>query len=114
MIAPKPSAGRRRANRSRGTHSSGSDYDLGLHNRPPWDTAARRGNGRGEAPFILAGARKGAARGDTFHVAGCRFRAAAASGAVDGETILSPPPSNADQGTVGHDLPGPVAGARTR
>ncbi len=30
---------------------------------------------RWEAPFILAGARKGAARGDVFHVAGCLFRA---------------------------------------
>ncbi|MEU0336744.1 nucleotidyltransferase domain-containing protein [Streptomyces sp. NPDC006193] len=28
-----------------------------------------------EAPFILAAARKGAARGDAFHVAGCLFRA---------------------------------------
>ncbi|WP_445282068.1 nucleotidyltransferase domain-containing protein [Streptomyces sp. DSM 118148] len=33
------------------------------------------GNARWEAPFILAGARKGAARGDTFYVAGCLFRA---------------------------------------
>ncbi|MFF4536473.1 nucleotidyltransferase domain-containing protein [Streptomyces aureus] len=32
-------------------------------------------NARWEAPFILAGARKGAARGDVFHVAGCLFRA---------------------------------------
>jgi hypothetical protein len=32
-------------------------------------------NARWEAPFILAGARKGAVRGDTFHVAGCLFRA---------------------------------------
>ncbi|WP_329392126.1 nucleotidyltransferase domain-containing protein [Streptomyces sp. NBC_01716] len=32
-------------------------------------------NARWEAPFILAGARKGAARGDAFHVAGCLFRA---------------------------------------
>lgn len=32
-------------------------------------------NARWEAPFILAGARKGAARGDTFYVAGCLFRA---------------------------------------
>ncbi|MGW1606403.1 nucleotidyltransferase domain-containing protein [Streptomyces eurythermus] len=32
-------------------------------------------NARWEAPFILAGARKGAARGDTFFVAGCLFRA---------------------------------------
>ncbi|MEV4342480.1 nucleotidyltransferase domain-containing protein [Streptomyces sp. NPDC049590] len=33
------------------------------------------GNARWEAPFILAGARKGAARGDVFFVAGCLFRA---------------------------------------
>lgn len=33
------------------------------------------GNARWEAPFILAGARKGAARGDAFFVAGCLFRA---------------------------------------
>lgn len=33
------------------------------------------GNARWEAPFILAGARKGAARGDAFYVAGCLFRA---------------------------------------
>ncbi len=33
------------------------------------------GNARWEAPFILAGARKGAARGDSFYVAGCLFRA---------------------------------------
>ncbi|MDT0442187.1 nucleotidyltransferase domain-containing protein [Streptomyces johnsoniae] len=33
------------------------------------------GNARWEAPFILAGARKGAAGGDTFYVAGCLFRA---------------------------------------
>ncbi|TQE15068.1 nucleotidyltransferase domain-containing protein [Streptomyces ipomoeae] len=32
-------------------------------------------NARWEAPFILAAARKGAARGDTFYVAGCLFRA---------------------------------------
>ncbi|MFJ9348298.1 hypothetical protein [Streptomyces sp. NPDC101237] len=32
-------------------------------------------NARWEAPFILAGARKGAARGDAFYVAGCLFRA---------------------------------------
>jgi predicted nucleotidyltransferase len=32
-------------------------------------------NARWEAPFILAGARKGAARGDAFFVAGCLFRA---------------------------------------
>ncbi|MGW2442928.1 nucleotidyltransferase domain-containing protein [Streptomyces sp. NPDC001675] len=32
-------------------------------------------NARWEAPFILANARKGAMRGDTFHVAGCLFRA---------------------------------------
>ncbi|MFI0961768.1 nucleotidyltransferase domain-containing protein [Streptomyces sp. NPDC021080] len=32
-------------------------------------------NARWEAPFILAGARKGAARGDVFYVAGCLFRA---------------------------------------
>ncbi|MEU4684889.1 nucleotidyltransferase domain-containing protein [Streptomyces xinghaiensis] len=32
-------------------------------------------NARWEAPFTLAGARKGAARGDAFHVAGCLFRA---------------------------------------
>ncbi|WP_329123977.1 nucleotidyltransferase domain-containing protein [Streptomyces sp. NBC_01353] len=32
-------------------------------------------NAQWEAPFILAGARKGAARGDVFHVAGCLFRA---------------------------------------
>ncbi|MDT0391065.1 nucleotidyltransferase domain-containing protein [Streptomyces dubilierae] len=32
-------------------------------------------NARWETPFILAAARKGAARGDTFHVAGCLFRA---------------------------------------
>ncbi|MFJ8696429.1 nucleotidyltransferase domain-containing protein [Streptomyces roseolilacinus] len=32
-------------------------------------------NARWEAPFILAGARKGAVRGDAFHVAGCLFRA---------------------------------------
>jgi hypothetical protein len=32
-------------------------------------------NARWEAPFILAGARKGAARGDVFHVSGCLFRA---------------------------------------
>ncbi|GGR70607.1 hypothetical protein GCM10010269_06890 [Streptomyces humidus] len=28
-----------------------------------------------EAPFVLANARKGAARGDAFYVAGCLFRA---------------------------------------
>ncbi|MFI8165829.1 nucleotidyltransferase domain-containing protein [Streptomyces sp. NPDC085931] len=33
------------------------------------------GNARWEAPFILAAARKGAARGDAFYVAGCLFRA---------------------------------------
>ncbi|QGZ47193.1 DNA polymerase subunit beta [Streptomyces sp. QHH-9511] len=33
------------------------------------------GNATWEAPFILAGARKGAARGDAFYVAGCLFRA---------------------------------------
>ncbi|MFE2854389.1 nucleotidyltransferase domain-containing protein [Streptomyces lavendulae] len=33
------------------------------------------GNAQGEAPFILAAARKGAARGDAFYVAGCLFRA---------------------------------------
>ncbi|MFF3414545.1 nucleotidyltransferase domain-containing protein [Streptomyces sp. NPDC002698] len=32
-------------------------------------------NARWEAPFILAGARKGAARGDVFYVSGCLFRA---------------------------------------
>ncbi len=32
-------------------------------------------NARWEAPFILAGARKGAARGDAFYVSGCLFRA---------------------------------------
>ncbi|WP_322723737.1 nucleotidyltransferase domain-containing protein [Streptomyces spongiae] len=32
-------------------------------------------NARWEAPFILANARKGAVRGDTFYVAGCLFRA---------------------------------------
>lgn len=32
-------------------------------------------NARWEAPFTLANARKGAARGDTFYVAGCLFRA---------------------------------------
>ncbi|MGW1026640.1 nucleotidyltransferase domain-containing protein [Streptomyces sp. NPDC002577] len=32
-------------------------------------------NARWEAPFILGGARKGAARGDAFYVAGCLFRA---------------------------------------
>ncbi|WP_411073800.1 nucleotidyltransferase domain-containing protein [Streptomyces sp. cmx-4-7] len=32
-------------------------------------------NARWEAPFTLAGARKGAARGDSFYVAGCLFRA---------------------------------------
>ncbi|MFF9780482.1 nucleotidyltransferase domain-containing protein [Streptomyces sp. NPDC013978] len=32
-------------------------------------------NAQWEAPFILAGARKGAARGDVIHVAGCLFRA---------------------------------------
>ncbi|NUS12043.1 MAG: nucleotidyltransferase domain-containing protein [Streptomyces sp.] len=32
-------------------------------------------NARWEAPFILAGARKGAGRGDAFFVAGCLFRA---------------------------------------
>ncbi|GHI09794.1 hypothetical protein Scel_81150 [Streptomyces cellostaticus] len=32
-------------------------------------------NARWEAPFILACARKGAARGDAFYVAGCLFRA---------------------------------------
>ncbi|NBM20530.1 nucleotidyltransferase domain-containing protein [Streptomyces sp. GC420] len=32
-------------------------------------------NTRWEAPFILANARKGAARADTFYVAGCLFRA---------------------------------------
>ncbi|TLS40382.1 DUF4037 domain-containing protein [Streptomyces montanus] len=32
-------------------------------------------NARWEAPFILAGARKGAARGDAFYAAGCLFRA---------------------------------------
>ncbi|MFB7333103.1 nucleotidyltransferase domain-containing protein [Streptomyces adustus] len=37
--------------------------------------AALVGNARWEAPFILANARKGAARGDAFHVAGCLFRA---------------------------------------
>ncbi|KAF0648632.1 MULTISPECIES: nucleotidyltransferase domain-containing protein [Streptomyces] len=37
--------------------------------------AALIGNARWEAPFILAGARKGASRGDAFHVAGCLFRA---------------------------------------
>ncbi|MEE1926926.1 nucleotidyltransferase domain-containing protein [Streptomyces sp. TRM 70351] len=30
---------------------------------------------RWQAPFLLAGARKGAARGDTFYVAGCLFHA---------------------------------------
>ncbi|MFD5318059.1 nucleotidyltransferase domain-containing protein [Streptomyces sp. NPDC127098] len=33
------------------------------------------GNARWEVPFILAQARKGAARGDGFYVAGCLFRA---------------------------------------
>lgn len=33
------------------------------------------GNAVWEAPFILAAARKGAARGDAFYVAGCLFRA---------------------------------------
>ncbi|MFF8382047.1 nucleotidyltransferase domain-containing protein [Streptomyces kanasensis] len=33
------------------------------------------GNAQWEAPFILAGARKGASRGDAFYVAGCLFRA---------------------------------------
>ncbi|MER8220559.1 nucleotidyltransferase domain-containing protein [Streptomyces sp. NPDC094143] len=33
------------------------------------------GNARWEAPFILAAARKGAARGDVFYVTGCLFRA---------------------------------------
>ncbi|SEF50160.1 Nucleotidyltransferase domain-containing protein [Actinacidiphila yanglinensis] len=37
--------------------------------------AALVGNARWEAPFILGGARKGAARGDAFYVAGCLFRA---------------------------------------
>ncbi|MPY29820.1 nucleotidyltransferase domain-containing protein [Streptomyces adustus] len=37
--------------------------------------AALVGNARWEAPFVLANARKGAARGDAFHVAGCLFRA---------------------------------------
>lgn len=37
--------------------------------------AALIDNARWEAPFILAGARKGAARGDVFYVAGCLFRA---------------------------------------
>ncbi|WP_424216495.1 nucleotidyltransferase domain-containing protein (plasmid) [Streptomyces sp. BI20] len=32
-------------------------------------------NARWEAPFVLGGARKGARRGDSFHVAGCVFRA---------------------------------------
>ncbi|MEU9139021.1 nucleotidyltransferase domain-containing protein [Streptomyces sp. NPDC048404] len=32
-------------------------------------------NARWEAPFILAGARKGAVRGDVFYVSGCLFRA---------------------------------------
>ncbi|PKT73466.1 DNA polymerase subunit beta [Streptomyces populi] len=32
-------------------------------------------NARWEAPFVLACARKGAARGDTFYVSGCLFRA---------------------------------------
>lgn len=32
------------------------------------------GNAQWEAPFILAAARKGAARGDAFYVAGCLFR----------------------------------------
>jgi hypothetical protein len=32
-------------------------------------------NARWEAPCVLAGARKGAAHGDTFYVAGCLFRA---------------------------------------
>ncbi|MFE9572767.1 nucleotidyltransferase domain-containing protein [Streptomyces sp. NPDC006692] len=32
-------------------------------------------NAQWEAPFILANARKGAARGDAFYVAGCLFRA---------------------------------------
>lgn len=32
-------------------------------------------NARWEVPFILAAARKGAARGDAFYVAGCLFRA---------------------------------------
>lgn len=32
-------------------------------------------NARWEAPFVLTGARKGAARGDAFYVAGCLFRA---------------------------------------
>ena len=37
--------------------------------------AALIDNARWEAPFVLAGARKSAARGDTAHVAGCLFRA---------------------------------------
>ncbi|MFI0166330.1 nucleotidyltransferase domain-containing protein [Streptomyces sp. NPDC017095] len=37
--------------------------------------AALIAQARWEAPFILACARKGAARGDTFYVAGCLFRA---------------------------------------
>ncbi|KUN85863.1 DNA polymerase subunit beta [Streptomyces bungoensis] len=37
--------------------------------------AALIDNARWEAPFILACARKGAARGDAFYVAGCLFRA---------------------------------------
>ncbi|MEV0844999.1 nucleotidyltransferase domain-containing protein [Streptomyces sp. NPDC049954] len=38
-------------------------------------SAALVDNMRWEAPFILGGARKGAARGDGFYVAGCLFRA---------------------------------------
>ena len=45
-----------------------------LHYPEPLRTALI-GNARWEAPFILAGARKGAARGDVFYVAGCLFRA---------------------------------------
>ncbi|GHF71089.1 hypothetical protein GCM10010218_60530 [Streptomyces mashuensis] len=44
------------------------------HYPPPLRTALID-NARWEAPFILANARKGAARGDAFYVAGCLFRA---------------------------------------
>ncbi|MFD3522387.1 nucleotidyltransferase domain-containing protein [Streptomyces sp. NPDC058653] len=50
-------------------------------------------NARWEAPFILTGARKGAARGDSFHVAGCLFRAVGvlvhALHAHDGQWVLN-------------------------
>ncbi|MFE2583561.1 nucleotidyltransferase domain-containing protein [Streptomyces sp. NPDC059378] len=45
------------------------------HRYPEPLRAALIGNAQWEAPFVLANARKGAARADTFYVAGCLFRA---------------------------------------